>query len=81
MSSKKAGGVTAQNKGRPGKRLGLKKYGGQTVLNGQIIIRQRGTKVKAGSGVGTGRDHTLYATRKGKITYRKQKGVPIVMVE
>jgi len=80
MSSKKSGGITAQHKGLAGKRLGIKIWGGQEVNPGQIIVRQVGTKIKAGSGVSLGRDFTIYAKKKGKINFQKRQGRKIVSV-
>lgn len=81
MAKKKTGGVTAQHKGRPGKRLGIKVYGGQKIKKGQIILRQRGTKVKAGREVGVGRDFTLNALKDGEVVFKKTHGQSIVAVE
>ena len=70
MAHKKAGGAKARQQTRTaGKRLGLKVGNGQTVLVGQILIRQRGTKVKPGKNVGVGRDHTLFALKAGKVEF------------
>lgn len=74
MSHVKAGGTVnqhAQGK-RHGKRLGLKKYGGQSVKTGQIILRQRGAKFKAGNGVGMGRDHTIFAMLDGVVSFTRR---------
>ena len=81
MSKKKAAGATRQHVTRPGKRLGLKLYGGQVVKTGSIIVRQRGTKVFAGKNVGMGRDHTLFALADGKIHYKKKWQKLMVLVE
>lgn len=70
MGKKKAGGAKARQKTRvKGKRLGLKVTGGQPVSAGQILIRQRGTKVKPGKNVGVGRDHTIFAKKAGKVKF------------
>lgn len=70
MAKKKAGGAKARQKPRvKGKRLGLKVAVGQAVSAGQILIRQRGTKVKPGRNVGVGRDHTLFAKKAGKVKF------------
>lgn len=70
MAKKKAGGAKARQKPRvKGKRLGLKVTGGQLVSAGQILIRQRGTRVKPGRNVGVGRDHTLFARKAGKVKF------------
>lgn len=80
MSTAKAGGKTRQHHQRPGKRLGVKLYGAQKIKTGQIIIRQRGTKVKAGKGVGTGKDHTLFALTDGVVKYLVRQGKKYVAV-
>jgi len=70
MATKKAGGAKARQKPRvKGKRLGLKAGNGQSVLAGTILVRQRGTKVKGGVGVGMGRDHTLFALKAGTVKF------------
>lgn len=70
-ATKKAGGSSKNGRDSPGQRLGVKKFGGQTVLAGNILVRQRGLTFKAGDGVGVGRDYTLFALRPGwvKFTY------------
>ncbi|KAG3110779.1 hypothetical protein PI124_g14311 [Phytophthora idaei] len=68
-ASKKAGGSTKNGRDSESKRLGVKKFGGQSVLAGNIIIRQRGTKYHAGTGVGLGKDHTIFATRDGFVRF------------
>lgn len=80
MAKKKSSGSTAQHKTRPGKRLGVKLYGGQKIKKGQIIARQRGTKYHAGDGVGLGRDHTLFALKDGTINFRNKMGKKFVFV-
>jgi large subunit ribosomal protein L27 len=65
MAHKKAGGSTRNGRDSHSKRLGVKRYGGQDVLAGNILVRQRGTKVRAGENVGIGTDHTLYAEISG----------------
>jgi large subunit ribosomal protein L27 len=72
MAHKKAGGSTRNGRDSHSKRLGVKRFGGESVLAGNIIIRQRGTPVRAGSNVGTGTDHTLFAKVAGKVIFRKQ---------
>ena len=67
MAHKKAGGSTNNGRDSAGRRLGVKKFGGETVIPGNIIIRQRGTKVHPGDGVGIGRDHTIFATAEGNV--------------
>jgi large subunit ribosomal protein L27 len=82
MSHVKAGGSVnqhAQGK-RHGKRLGLKKHGGQKVLVGQIILRQRGIKYKPGTGVGLGQDHTIFAMNDGVVVFSKKHGKTVVNV-
>jgi large subunit ribosomal protein L27 len=70
MAKKKAGGAKARQQTRvSGKRLGLKVGAGESVSAGQILIRQRGTKIKAGKNVGIGRDHTLFAKKDGKVEF------------
>ena len=69
MAHKKAGGSTRNGRDSESKRLGLKKYGGQSVKAGNIIVRQRGTKFHPGRNVGCGRDHTLYAKADGAIKF------------
>ncbi|MCZ6804237.1 MAG: 50S ribosomal protein L27 [Proteobacteria bacterium] len=73
MAHKKAGGSTRNGRDSESKRLGVKKYGGERVKAGNIIIRQRGTKVHAGMNVGLGHDHTLFAKAEGKVVF-KQRG-------
>lgn len=81
MSHVKSGGATAQHSTRPGKRLGVKKFGGQKVINGNIIIRQNGTRVHAGPGVRTGRDYTLYAVKEGVVNFFTRLGKSFVSVK
>ncbi len=73
MAHKKAGGSTRNGRDSESKRLGVKKYGGEAVLAGNILVRQRGTKFHAGTNVGLGHDHTLFATAEGKVLF-EQKG-------
>lgn len=70
MAHKKAGGSTRNGRDSHSKRLGVKRYGGQDVLAGNILVRQRGTKVRAGENVGIGTDHTLFAEVSGRVEYR-----------
>ena len=72
MAHKKAGGSTKNGRDSHSKRLGVKRFGGEHVLAGNIIIRQRGTPVRAGSNVGTGTDHTLFALVEGKVLFQKK---------
>lgn len=71
MAHKKAGGSSRNGRDSAGRRLGVKKYGGEAVIAGNIIVRQRGTKMWAGSGVGMGKDHTLFALVDGHVNFRK----------
>ena len=74
MAHKKAGGSTKNGRDSESKRLGIKKFGGEHVLAGNIIVRQRGTVYRAGENVGVGTDHTLFAKANGRVQFRK-KGV------
>jgi large subunit ribosomal protein L27 len=74
MAHKKAGGSSRNGRDSAGRRLGVKKYGGESVLAGNIIVRQRGTKVNAGENVGMGRDHTLFALTDGKVAFKEKSG-------
>ncbi|MBD3795855.1 MAG: 50S ribosomal protein L27 [Epsilonproteobacteria bacterium] len=69
MAHKKGQGSTQNNRDSAGRRLGVKKYGGEAVIPGNIIIRQRGTKVRPGSGVGMGKDHTIFAKIEGVVKF------------
>jgi large subunit ribosomal protein L27 len=69
MAHKKAGGSTRNGRDSHSKRLGVKRFGGESVLAGNIIVRQRGTKVRAGDNVGIGTDHTLFATATGRVKF------------
>ncbi len=71
MAHKKAGGSSRNGRDSAGRRLGVKLYGGQRAIPGNIIVRQRGTKFYPGEGVGMGKDHTLFATGEGAVTFRK----------
>lgn len=81
MSHVKAGGATRQASPRPGKRRGLKKFGGETIKTGQIIIRQVGTRTRAGRGVGQGRDYTLFALKDGVVEFFTRLGKAFVTVK
>ena len=70
MAHKKAGGSSRNGRDTAGRRLGVKKFGGEAVIAGNIIIRQRGTKWAPGTGVGLGKDHTIFALVDGTVTYR-----------
>lgn len=81
MAHKKAGGSSKNGRDSESKRLGVKKFGGEDVIAGNIIVRQRGTKYHAGANVGMGRDHTLYALSDGKVEFAiKARGRQYVMV-
>ena len=69
MAHKKAGGSTRNGRDSQSKRLGVKRFGGETVLAGNILVRQRGTRFHAGDNVGIGRDHTLFAKSHGKVQF------------
>ena len=72
MAHKKAGGSTKNGRDSHSKRLGVKRFGGEQVLAGNIIVRQRGTRVRAGSNVGVGSDHTLFAKVTGEVQFQKK---------
>ena len=71
MAHKKAGGSSRNGRDSAGRRLGVKKFGSENVVAGNIIVRQRGTKFWPGEGVGMGKDHTIFATEAGSVTFRK----------
>ncbi|MBU2962101.1 50S ribosomal protein L27 [Citreicella sp. C3M06] len=71
MAHKKAGGSSRNGRDSAGRRLGVKLYGGQSAIPGNIIIRQRGTKFWPGNGVGLGKDHTIFATEEGAVSFHK----------
>jgi large subunit ribosomal protein L27 len=73
MAHKKAGGSSRNGRDSAGRRLGVKKFGGQEVIGGNIIIRQRGTRVYPGVNVGIGKDHTLFATAEGRVRFHDGK--------
>ena len=73
MATKKAGGSSRNGRDSAGRRLGVKKYGGQIVFPGNIIIRQRGTKIHPGNHVGMGKDHSIYSLIEGKVEFKKIK--------
>jgi large subunit ribosomal protein L27 len=86
MAHKKAGGSTRNGRDSHSKRLGLKKFGGEIVVAGNIIVRQRGTQFHPGANVGCGRDHTLFATADGQVKFeekgrRKRRLVSVVAAE
>ncbi len=80
MAHKKAGGSSRNGRDTIGRRLGVKRYGGQAVLAGNILIRQRGTKFFAGVNVGMGRDHTLFAKADGFVQFGKIRGRRVISV-
>jgi large subunit ribosomal protein L27 len=85
MAHKKAGGSTRNGRDSKGQRRGVKRFGGQIVRAGNILVRQLGTKIHPGTNVGLGRDYTLYATIDGKVTYedfgRNRKRVSVYPIE
>ena len=82
MAHKKGQGSTQNNRDSAGRRLGVKKFGGEAVIPGNIIIRQRGTKVHPGTGVGMGKDHTIFALVEGVVKFEnrsnRQKKVSVI---
>jgi large subunit ribosomal protein L27 len=74
MAHKKAGGSSRNGRDSPGRRLGVKKFGGEIVVPGNIIVRQRGTKFHPGDRVGMGRDHTLFALAEGAVQFHRSTG-------
>ena len=80
MAHKKAGGSSRNGRDSAGRRLGIKKFGGEIVISGNIIVRQRGTKFHPGINVGLGKDHTLFATANGKISFKKNRNKTFVSV-
>jgi large subunit ribosomal protein L27 len=80
MATKKAGGSSKNGRDSAGRRLGAKKGDGQPVISGNIIVRQRGTKIRAGNNVGMGKDHTLFATMAGKVEFVTKKNFKLVNV-
>jgi large subunit ribosomal protein L27 len=73
MAHKKSGGSSRNGRDSESKRLGVKRFGGETVLAGNILVRQRGTKFHAGDNVGVGRDHTLFATATGQVKFTTKR--------
>jgi len=80
MAHKKGAGSTNNGRDSNSKRLGVKKYGGETVIPGNIILRQRGTNVKPGNHVGLGKDYTIYSLITGEVTFEKKHGRKVVSV-
>ncbi|AEQ53150.1 MULTISPECIES: 50S ribosomal protein L27 [Pelagibacterium] len=74
MAHKKAGGSSRNGRDTAGRRLGVKKFGGEAVIAGNIIVRQRGTKWHPGTNVGLGKDHTIFALVDGKVTFATKSG-------
>ncbi len=74
MAHKKAGGSTRNGRDSAGRRLGVKKFGGEAVVPGNIIIRQRGTKYHPGKNVSIGKDHTIFAVKEGVVSFKKKSG-------
>ena len=74
MAHKKAGGSSRNGRDSAGRRLGVKKFGGESVIAGNIIVRQRGTKFHPGENVGMGKDHTLFALCDGNVSFRQRVG-------
>ena len=72
MAHKKAGGSTRNGRDSAGRRLGVKKFGGEAVIPGNIIVRQRGTKFHPGENVSIGKDHTIFATKEGYVNFKKK---------
>ena len=73
MATKKAGGSSRNGRDSAGRRLGVKRYGGQLVMPGHIIVRQRGTKIHPGDHVGIGKDHSIFSLVKGKVHFKTSK--------
>ena len=71
MATKKAGGSSKNGRDSAGRRLGVKKFGGEHVIPGNILVRQRGTKFYPGDNVGIGKDHTLFSKAEGKVQFKK----------
>jgi large subunit ribosomal protein L27 len=80
MAHVKSGGSTAQQSPRPGKRLGVKRFGGHKVKAGEVIVRQRGEVYKQGKNMGEGRDHTLFALKEGVVAFSKRFGKTVVNI-
>ncbi len=80
MAHKKAGGSSRNGRDSEGRRLGVKKFGGEVVLAGNIIVRQRGTKYNAGRNVGQGKDHTLFALIDGNVLFKEKSGKAVIDV-
>ena len=81
MAHKKAGGSSRNGRDTIGKRLGVKKFGGEAVIPGNILVRQRGTKFHPGDNVGMGKDHTLFALTAGQVKFHKTRSRTTISVE
>jgi large subunit ribosomal protein L27 len=81
MAHKKAGGSSRNGRDSAGRRLGVKKFGGEIVIPGNIIVRQRGTKFRQGGNVGIGKDHTLFALIEGRVRFHKNNLGTTVFVD
>lgn len=84
MAHKKGGGSSSNGRDSQSKRLGVKRYAGEYVISGNIIVRQRGTRIKPGKNVGMGKDHTIFATMEGQVMFdifRGRKRVNVVPLE
>jgi large subunit ribosomal protein L27 len=81
MAHKKGGGSTRNGRDSKSKRLGMKKFGGEFVIPGNIIVRQRGTKFHPGLNVGMGRDFTIFATTEGFVKFEKKRGRQYIFVD
>ena len=81
MAHKKGGGSSKNGRDSNSKRLGVKRFGGETVKAGTIIVRQRGTKYHSGPNTGLGNDHTIFAKEDGKIVFKTKNGKKVVAVE
>jgi len=80
MAHIKTGGVTKGNRDSLGKRLGVKAYGGESVKSGNILVRQRGTKIKSGLGTKLGKDFTIYAVKEGTVQFKTRLGSTLVEI-
>ena len=80
MATKKAGGSSRNGRDSAGKGLGVKRFTGEVVITGNIIIRQRGTKVHPGTNVGIGRDHTIFSKINGKVLFKKGKKTTVSVI-
>lgn len=80
MAHKKGAGSTRNGRDSNSKRLGVKRYGGEQVITGNIIIRQRGTKIKPGEHIGVGKDYTLYALADGEVQFYQRQGRKFVTI-